>query len=125
MAHVREVERHDAARTIYVLRVVHDEVGVERQGRRGSLLACQHRTLVRRAARVAVAEVIPLRCRNLDLAVVGGELVAEVAAEAVLAIGTAHVLAVEQGKAVLYRVAAVGVAATLQGVEIVVVAGAR
>ena len=65
MAHVRQVEFHDAACAVHILRVVHDEVGVERQLHGASRVLRQHRTLVGRAARVAVAEVVAFARHNL------------------------------------------------------------
>ena len=123
MANVRQVKPHDAARAVDVLRVVHDEVRVQCQLHLASRVLCQHRALVRRAARVAVAEEVPLACRDPYLAVVASELVAEVSRKAVLAVRSAHILAVKQCKAVLYRVGAVSVPATLQCVQIVIIIG--
>lgn len=71
------------------------------------------------------SEIIPLAGCNLNLAVVSRELVTEVAAEAVLAVSTADVLTIEQGKSVLDCVASVSISATLHRIEIVIIGSTR
>ena len=120
VADIGEVKPHDARGTVDVLRVVDDEVGVEGELHLRPLVGCEDRALVWRARGIAIAEEVTLGGGNLDLAVVRAELVAEVTAEAVLAVGAADILTVEEGEAVLDGVATVCVSAALQRIEVVV-----
>ena len=121
MAHVRQVKPHDAARTVDVLRVIHDEVRVKRQFHLTSRVLRKHCAFVRSTARVAVPEEIPLARRDSYLPVVTSELIAEVGCETVLSVCSAHILAVQQCKAVLDGIGAVGISAALECIEIVIV----
>ena len=125
VAHIREVETHHAAGSINILRVIDDEVSVEGELHLRAFSFCEHRTLLWRTRCISVAEIIPLAGCNLNLAVVSRELVAEVAAEAVLAVSTADVLTIEQGKSVLDCVASVSISATLHRIEIVIIGSTR
>ena len=116
----RQVEALHPARAVEVLRVVDDQVRVHRQLDRTARIGREHRRLFRRAARVAVTEIVALRRRDPNLPLVLRELVAEVGREAVGAVRTGDVLRVEQREAVADRIDAVRIAAALQGVQVVV-----
>ena len=121
MANVRQVKPHDAARTVDVLRVIHDEVRVKRQFHLTPRVLRQHCALVRSTARVTVPEEVALARRDPYLPVVTSELVAEVSRETVLSVCTAHILAVQQRKAVLDGIGAVRIPAALERIEVVIV----
>ena len=116
----RQVEALHPARAVEVLRVVDDQVRVHRQRDRAARIGRKHRRLFRSAARVAVAEIVALRCRDPNLPLVRRELVAEVGREAVGAVRTGDVLRIEQRETVADRIDAVRIAAALQGIEVVV-----
>ena len=120
MAHVREVKFPNAARSVNVLRVVDDEVRVERQKDLTPGFGCEHGALMRGATGIAIAKVVSLAGRDFDLPVVPAESIAEVGREAVRAIGSGDVHRIEQRKSVLDRENTVSITTALQSVEIVI-----
>ena len=71
---------------------------------------------------IAITEIITLTWRYLYLSVVAAKLIAKVSCKAVLSICATHILAIQQRKAVLDGECAVCVTASLQGIEIIVIA---
>ena len=120
MAHVREVKFPNAARSVNVLRVVDDEVRVERQKDLTPGFGCEHGALMRGATGIAIAKVVSLAGRDFDLPVVPAESIAEVGRETVRAIGSGDVHRIEQRKSVLDRENTVSITTALQSVEIVI-----
>ena len=116
----RQVETLHPTGAVEILRVVDDQVCVHHQLDRTARIGRKYRRLLRSAARVAVAEIVALRCRDPNLPLVRRELVAEVGREAVGAVRTGDVLRIEQRETVADRIDAVRIAAALQGIEVVV-----